>query len=189
MEVIEPNKYIYVATRDSSFMIRNSRVFITDSIGNTFREKIFRTPFTLGYIWLHSILPQANGDFVFGGFSELTNNDSTDVFLTRTDSLLNVPPIGINQNFNQIPKKYKLYPVYPNPFNPVTNIKYEIPKDVNVAIKIYDILGKEVFSFNEYKKAGNYEVQFDGTNFASGMYFYQIVAEEFTDTKKMVLLK
>ena len=88
---------------------------------------------------------------------------------------------------------------YPNPFNPVTNIKYEIPKDVNVSIKIYDILGKEVFSYNEYKKAGSYEVQFDGTNLASGMYFYKLVVGDaslntnkgvlFTDTKKMVLLK
>jgi len=103
---------------------------------------------------------------------------------------------------NNIPKQFRLLQNYPNPFNPVTNIRYEIPKDINVSIKIYDLLGREVFSINEYKKAGSYEVQFDGTNFASGMYFYKMVVGElrnksgntnngeiFTDTKKMVLLK
>ncbi len=104
--------------------------------------------------------------------------------------------IGIQPISNEIPDSYKLYQNYPNPFNPVTNIKFEIPNDVNVSIKIFDIIGREVFSMNEYKKAGSYEVQFDGSNFASGMYFYKMVVgdntnngEIFTDTKKMVLLK
>jgi len=94
-----------------------------------------------------------------------------------------------NYTNNNTPKQFRLLQNYPNPFNPITNIKYEIPKDVNVSIKIYDILGREVFSFNEYKLAGSYEVQFDGTNFASGMYFYKLEADGFSDTKKMVLLK
>ena len=94
-----------------------------------------------------------------------------------------------NLTNNNTPSQFKLHQNYPNPFNPVTNIKYEIPRDVNVSIKIYDLLGKEVFSINEFKKAGSYEVQFDGANFATGMYFYQVTAGDFTDTKKMVLLK
>lgn len=94
-----------------------------------------------------------------------------------------------NFSINNTPKQFRLLQNYPNPFNPVTTIKYEIPKDVNVSIKIYDILGREVFSFNEYKLAGSYEVQFDGTNFASGMYFYKLEADGFVDTKKMVILK
>ncbi|HWA06782.1 MAG TPA: T9SS type A sorting domain-containing protein, partial [Ignavibacteria bacterium] len=90
---------------------------------------------------------------------------------------------------NNTPKQFRLLQNYPNPFNPVTTIKFEIPKDVNVSIKIYDILGREVFNFNEFKLAGSYEVQFDGSNFASGMYFYKLETGGFTDTKKMVLLK
>ena len=104
--------------------------------------------------------------------------------------------IGIQPISNEIPASYKLFQNYPNPFNPVTNIKFEIPNDVNVSIKIYDIRGREVFSFNEFKKAGSYDVRLDGSNFASGMYFYKMVVgdntnngEIFTDTKKMVLLK
>ncbi len=105
----------------------------------------------------------------------------------------------LNQNItsinNNIPETFKLYQNYPNPFNPTTSIKYEIPNDANVSFKIYDILGKEIFRINEYKKAGSYEVRFDGSNLASGMYFYKLVVGDnnsgvlYSDTKKMVLLK
>ncbi len=88
-----------------------------------------------------------------------------------------------------VPKTYKLFQNYPNPFNPTTTIKYEIPKDAEVTIKVYDLLGREVFSINEYKKAGSYEVKFDGSNLASGMYFYSFEVNRYKDTKKMVLLK
>ena len=93
---------------------------------------------------------------------------------------------GTNVN---LPRSFKLYQNYPNPFNPTTSIKYDMPKDGFVGIKVYDILGKEVFNLNEFKKAGSYEVNFDGSNFASGMYFYSVEAGSFKDTKKMVLLK
>lgn len=117
-----------------------------------------------------------------------TNFSNEDAFIIKTDKN-GESPIGINIISNEIPEKFILYQNYPNPFNPVTNIKFDIPEDVNVSIKIYDILGKEVFNFNEFKKAGSYEVQFDGTILASGMYFYKLETEGFTDTKKMVLLK
>ena len=93
------------------------------------------------------------------------------------------------KTLNNLPKTYKLYQNYPNPFNPTTSIKYEIPKNAEITIKIYDLLGKEVFSLNEYKQAGSYEVKFDGSNLASGMYFYSLEANGFKDVKKMVLLK
>lgn len=87
------------------------------------------------------------------------------------------------------PMRFTLYQNYPNPFNPVTLIKYDIPKDAFVTIRVYDILGKEVFKAEEFKKSGSYELKFDGTNFASGMYFYSLETNGFKDTKKMVLLK
>lgn len=123
----------------------------------------------------------------------VTNISLTDSLLSPvTGSLGYVTPIcviGIQPISNEIPASYRLYQNYPNPFNPVTNIKYEISKDVNVSIKIYDIQGKEIININKYKKAGSYEVQFDGSNFASGMYFYKLETDGFIDTKKMVLLK
>lgn len=187
-KILNENRYVLAMTRDSLPQLRNSRVIISDSSGNIIKDRVFRVPSSTGRIWLESILPQVNGDIIFGGFSELYN-DSTDFFLTRTDSLLNVPPIGINVISETIPRDFILHQNFPNPFNPVTNIKFDIPKDVNVSIKIYDILGREVFSINEYKNAGSYEVQFNGSNFASGMYFYKLKADGFTDTKKMVLLR
>lgn len=86
---------------------------------------------------------------------------------------------------------------YPNPFNPVTTIKYALPHDVKVVIRIHDILGREVKTLvNEFQKAGYYDAKFDGSNFASGVYFYRIEVRqagsstvEFVQSKKMVLVK
>ena len=94
------------------------------------------------------------------------------------------------QKENIIPKQFSLSQNYPNPFNPATTIKFALPKDVNVTLKIYDLLGREVKTLvNEIKKSGYYEVSFDGSSLASGIYFYRLEAGTFVDTKKMVLVK
>jgi hypothetical protein len=91
---------------------------------------------------------------------------------------------------NVIPKEYSLSQNYPNPFNPVTNIKYQLPKDGFVTLKIYDITGREIANLvKEYKQAGYYTVSFNGSNFASGVYFYRIQVGDFMQVKKMVLIK
>jgi hypothetical protein len=85
---------------------------------------------------------------------------------------------------------YSLNQNYPNPFNPSTEIKYALPVNGLVKIAIYDLLGREVqVIVNEYKDAGYYEIRFDGTNFASGIYFYRIEAGNFIQSKKMLLIK
>jgi hypothetical protein len=84
---------------------------------------------------------------------------------------------------------------YPNPFNPSTKIKFEIPSAgqryaFDVQMIIYDMLGREVaLLVNEELKPGSYSVTFDGSNYASGVYYYTIYAGSFTDTKKMMLVK
>ena len=109
-------------------------------------------------------------------------------------------PIGIQQTGNEIPAEFKLEQNYPNPFNPVTNIKFSIPSGgdnsaLNLRITIYDVSGKEVFTYSDNKQPGVYELKFDGKNLASGMYFYTLTANNnlnntvFRDTKKMVLVK
>jgi hypothetical protein len=91
---------------------------------------------------------------------------------------------------NIIPKEYSLSQNYPNPFNPVTNIKYQIPKDGLVTLKVYDITGREIANLvKEYKQAGYYTVSFNGSNFASSVYFYRIQSGDFMQVKKMVLIK
>jgi photosystem II stability/assembly factor-like uncharacterized protein len=97
--------------------------------------------------------------------------------------------IGINQLSTLIPDKFILYQNYPNPFNPVTKIKFDVPESGNISFKVYDVLGKVIYSLNENKDAGTYEINFNGNDFASGIYYYSIEANGLTDVKKMVLLK
>ena len=79
---------------------------------------------------------------------------------------------------------------YPNPFNPKAIINYTLPIDEKVIIKVYDILGREIAELvNEFKTAGKYFIEFDGSNLASGIYFYRIEAGKFSQTKKLVLTK
>ncbi|MCZ7612227.1 MAG: T9SS type A sorting domain-containing protein [Ignavibacteriaceae bacterium] len=88
------------------------------------------------------------------------------------------------------PNVFYLGQNYPNPFNPSTNIKYSIPADGNVTLKMYDILGEEVSTLvNEFQQAGTFDVVFDGSNLSSGVYYYQLTSGELTSTKKMMLTK
>jgi hypothetical protein len=89
-----------------------------------------------------------------------------------------------------MPISYELSQNYPNPFNPNTTIKFEIPKDGLVTLKIYDILGAEVATLvNEEKSVGRYEVNFNASSLASGVYLYRIQVNDFVNTKKMILMK
>jgi photosystem II stability/assembly factor-like uncharacterized protein len=87
-------------------------------------------------------------------------------------------------------KKYELKANYPNPFNPTTSISYQIPNSGLVTLKIYDILGKEVVTLvNEVQAAGTFDVQWNASSFSSGAYFYRLTAGNFTETKRMLLVK
>jgi hypothetical protein len=103
--------------------------------------------------------------------------------------------INVNNEHNNIPEKFALYQNYPNPFNPFTVIKYDVPKNVkrqtsNVKLIVFDVTGKEIATLiNGEREPGTYEVTFDARNLPSGVYFYKITAGEFTDTKKLVLIK
>jgi photosystem II stability/assembly factor-like uncharacterized protein len=91
---------------------------------------------------------------------------------------------------NEIPKAFRLYDNYPNPFNPVTKIKFDLPVNSMVRLKVFDITGREVANLiNGEVKAGTYEYQFNAGNLSSGMYFYKIETGSFTDVKRMVLIK
>jgi ligand-binding sensor domain-containing protein len=98
--------------------------------------------------------------------------------------------VKVSEVTNILPNENILYQNFPNPFNPKTVIRYEIKKSSFVIIKIYDILGKEIKTLeNEFRQSGKYSVEFDGSNFASGVYFYRIQTGDFIDTKRMVLIK
>ncbi|HMQ80214.1 MAG TPA: T9SS type A sorting domain-containing protein [Ignavibacteria bacterium] len=99
--------------------------------------------------------------------------------------------VGIQQTNTEVPQVYSLQQNYPNPFNPVTNIKFGLPKGSFVTLKIYDMLGREVASLinNMNLAAGNYTYDFNAVNVPSGIYFYKLSAGEFSDVKKMTLVK
>ena len=93
-------------------------------------------------------------------------------------------------NNNSFPTRFSLSQNYPNPFNPTTTIKFQIPELSFVAFRIYDVLGREIATLvDEEKPSGSYEVEFDASTLTSGIYFYQIQAGVFVETKKMVLLR
>ena len=128
-----------------------------------------------------------NGRWILRVYDDASSNSGTLMGwgLRFNSSVTTVSPISTN-----IPGEYKLHQNYPNPFNPVTNINFDIPKAGLVSIIVYDITGREISTLvNHSMEAGSFNVEFDASNFASGTYFYKIQAGDFTDVKKMMLVK
>ena len=97
---------------------------------------------------------------------------------------------SLDNNNSQVISEYKLRQNYPNPFNPTTTISYSVPKESFVTIKVFDSLGKLVETLvNRTKPVGNYSLVFNANKLASGIYYYQLKAGNYVETKKMVLLK
>lgn len=134
------------------------------------------------------------------GYNHITKgrNGTSKLWAARIDGGISVYNgiLGNQPISNEIPEKFSLSQNYPNPFNPQTKIKFELPSltrsksGIPVKLIIYDLLGREVATLvNEELKPGTYEADWDGSNFSSGVYFYKFVAGDFTETKKMVLMK
>ncbi len=103
---------------------------------------------------------------------------------------VNVGFVGIANNNNEIPDDYSLRQNYPNPFNPKTSIIFQLPQSSFVSINIYDINGKLIEKLiSKDLQAGSHNIQWDAVNYPSGIYFYKIIAGNFTDVKKMILVK
>jgi hypothetical protein len=97
---------------------------------------------------------------------------------------------GTTENNNQTPVQYSLSQNYPNPFNPSTRISFQLPKAGVVNLVVFDLLGREVKSLvSDFRQAGTYSIEFDASNYASGVYFYKLQSGSFTETKKMLLIK
>jgi photosystem II stability/assembly factor-like uncharacterized protein len=97
--------------------------------------------------------------------------------------------VGINSFSTEIPSSYKLYQNFPNPFNPVTTIKVDIAKSSNISFIIYDLLGSELYREDKYLKTGSYSFTWDASNYSSGTYFYRLISDKYTETRKMILIK
>ena len=142
--------------------------------------------------------PNGKGEFIYIASRPYNLNYSdlrTNLEYVLIENLGELVEVGI---LGKTPLNFSLSQNYPNPFNPVTKINYIVPQAIseqlstqqNVILKVFDVLGREAATLvNETKQAGTYEVIFDASNFSSGIYYYQITSGNFTDTKKMVVLK
>ena len=142
---------------------------------------------------LINLLP--NGKVLYAG--GMTYNDWTpehfDLFISSTKMCYIFDPKGfdaVEQPKNLLPKDFRLYQNYPNPFNPSTTVRYELPKTSHVIIKIFNSIGEEVTTLiDKSQLAGSYSVNFNAKNLSSGVYFYQIIADNWVSTNKMLLIK
>jgi hypothetical protein len=111
-------------------------------------------------------------------------------FVTLTSLATNQTSIGIKNISNKIPEKCFIGQNYPNPFNPLSTIKFDLPENANTKLVVYDIEGREISVLVDgYLKAGSYIIDWNGSNYSSGVYFYRLESGRFTQTKKMILLK
>ena len=119
------------------------------------------------------------------------NNNSTEVIRLNDDHFTGIEEwIAGGDDKNISPGAFSLYQNYPNPFNNSTVISYLLLKTSFISLKVYDVLGNKVATLiNEEKPVGKFEVVFTGSNRTSGIYFYRLTAENFIDTKKMILIK
>lgn len=129
------------------------------------------------------------GIFIYDNYNATAVGENGTVLRTKNGGVT-----FIEDENNILPKEFSLFQNYPNPFNPSTSINYQLPIAGNVSLKVYDVLGNEVTTLvNEYRPAGSYEVEFKSTlashQLANGVYFYQLKAGDFVETKKMILLK
>jgi hypothetical protein len=160
---------LFIGTTFPQFQISNS---IISSGGNTISSTSYNFSSTVGESFIGKSVSAANQQQV--GFWYVYQQ----ITITGVD------------DEEMLPTVFKLEQNYPNPFNPSTTIKFAVPERSNVLIKIYDILGSEVSTLvNEEKPAGTYELTWEAIGLSSGIYFYQLKAGEYVNTKKMLLIK
>ena len=150
----------------------------------------------LGIDQLPSGCPAAISGFSDGGLVDLRKTNEYHYQATG-DRMSFAIVIGPGDFVDQetVPKEFALFQNYPNPFNPTTHINYQMPHNSYVVLKLYDLLGREVVTLvDEFRKAGRYSAAWDGTSssgnrISSGVYFYRLTADSFTNVKKLLVLK
>jgi hypothetical protein len=150
---------------------------------------VLKISFTTGSDTSIRVMNDANNQlFTF----DFTRQPTTLVFDPNNDIVIKTATlsVGIGNVSSSIPDKFALYQNEPNPFNPMTNITFDIPQKSYVKLTVYDLLGRDIVSLvNGTRDAGKHSINFNGATLSSGLYFYKIEAGNFTETKKMLLVK
>lgn len=183
------NYYIHIVYEASPSVIK---VYVNGML----TQNILHTPFSI----------IGNGPFIIGAlatfYSSLSQNMRFDEFRVYDRSLaqqeitatwnVTFPSVitGVQLQNTSVPQDFVLYDNFPNPFNPVTTIRYSVSQSKYVSLKVFDLLGREAADLvNEKQNPGTYEIRFDGSNLSSGVYFYELRSGGFVSQKRMVLLK
>lgn len=169
--ILDNNEYIYAGTT-GGWMGGCQGIIRTTNAGNDWE------PFSSGLISSCGCVLACNTEgILFAG-------NGSGIYRTIKSTT------DIVENEEGIPSEFTLHQNYPNPFNPSTKIRYELPQSEKVTLKVYDIIGKEIATLvNKEKPAGSYEVNFNANKLASGIYYYTLTAGNFTQSKKMILMK
>jgi len=180
-------------------VVNFSSVEKTVTMDLTTSNLIFTNGFNLGTsYWANNLYSDTNTQMLgseLANFSVTLPAYGSAVYtIATTEETVVLPPIppivSVDDEIASVPEEYDLFQNYPNPFNPTTTIRYSIITSDLVCIKVYDILGREVKTLvNEFKQAGTYDIQFDASGLASGIYLYRIESGSFIQAKKMILLK
>lgn len=134
--------------------------------------------------------PGADTLYAVGNSVNLNGSTSGDQWNFRIRHAVKIFSPSSITNVNETAKNYSLSQNFPNPFNPVTSIKFSIPNNNFVTLKVYDILGNEIVTLiNKNLRQGEYKVDFNASNYSSGIYVYKIIAGNFSETKRMTLVK
>lgn len=181
--------YIFCGTTDSAFhSLERGFIRIIDFKGNVLTEKFYRgLPY---FTEIRSVEITSDNGFILSG---VTSSGRPKMFIAKTDSLGNIHPVGLSNLSIEIPNEFILLQNFPNPFNSLTKIKFDIKYKAKIILAVYDISGKEVVKlFNQELKEGSYLISFspDFYNLSSGVYYYVLSDEQtFVSAKKMLYIK
>jgi hypothetical protein len=187
-------------TKDTNVIIS----FSQSAAGNTNIIKAARLGKSGGYVWSGNIITASTVSSSKIRLNSVINSNGMSILNWQDKKLDNGGVYAQNINFDGsfgpftgivnlgtgVPSSFKLLQNYPNPFNPHTHIGFRIADFGSVKLVIYDILGREIYSLvNKELQPGTYAVDFDGSELPSGVYFYRLLAGDFSDTKKMMIVK